>query len=283
MSDSETQERYLVSVAGTITGWDKPQEKLRKAFSKNEFILFSQSIVKLVPGGDKRPHFEVFVRLQEEEQNLIPPGTFLPILEYYNLGPQLDRYVARKLLAWYPSMHRKERGIAHLNLCSETLANQDFCSFIAEELEQKQIGSDFLCFEFPGKITDYPASALALAEGLRKIGCQVSVGALDDENIPFRQIKDLGANFLKIGGRLIKELTHDKAAAAEVKTAASACRTFDVQTIAQYVEDVPTLNLLRQLDIGFAQGYGISRPGPLGKLASGAGSAGIGTNGAGMI
>jgi EAL domain-containing protein (putative c-di-GMP-specific phosphodiesterase class I) len=39
-----------------------------------------------------------------------------------------------------------------------------------------------------------------------------------------------------------------------------------VQTIAQSVENAPTLNALRKLDITFAQGYGISRPSPLGRM-----------------
>jgi EAL domain-containing protein (putative c-di-GMP-specific phosphodiesterase class I) len=267
MSNNETEERYLVSVSGTISGWDKPQEKLGKAFAQNEFILFSQSIVKLAPGGDKAAHFEIFVRLQEEERHLIPPGSFLPMLEYFNLGPELDRYVVRKLLAWYRTAPREQRGIAHLNLCGGTLADPDFCAFVGEELKRNKIGGAALCFEFPGKETSYPASAVALAECLAKIGCRISVGAMDDENIPFRPIKDLGANFLKIGGRLIQELAGNEAVVAEVKTAAHACRSFDVQTIAQNVENAPTLNLLRKLNISFAQGYGISRPGPLGKAA----------------
>jgi EAL domain-containing protein (putative c-di-GMP-specific phosphodiesterase class I) len=130
MSNGEPEETYLVSVADTTSGWDKPQEKLRRAFTQNEFILFSQSIIKLAPGGEKRAHFEVFIRLQEEEQHLIPPGSFLPMLEYFNLGPILDRYVLRKLLGAYRSIKPEKRGVAHLNLCGDTLADPDFCAFV---------------------------------------------------------------------------------------------------------------------------------------------------------
>src|SRR6476619_7552052 len=107
MSNGEPEETYLVSVADTTSGWDKPQEKLRRAFAQNEFILFSQSIIKLAPGGEKRAHFEVFIRLQEEEQHLIPPGSFLPMLEYFNL-------------------------------CGNTLADPDFCAFVQEELRRTE-------------------------------------------------------------------------------------------------------------------------------------------------
>ena len=263
MSDSNVEQRYLVSLAGTISGWDKPQEKLRKAFTGNEFILYAQSIVQLLPAGDRKSHFEVFVRLQEEEQQLVPPGTFLPVLEYYNLGPQLDRYVVRKLLNLFGKKSPGELGVAHLNLCSSTFADTEFCSFVGEELGRKQVPGDFLCFEFPGKEAAFPAGALALAENIKKIGCRISVGAMDDDSIAFRPIKDLRADFLKIGGGLIRNLENNQAAEAEIRTAARACRSFDVQTIAQYVESAPTLTLLRKLKIDFAQGYGISKPAPM--------------------
>ncbi len=267
MSDSDTEQRYLVSLAGTISGWDKPQEKLRKAFAEEEFILYGQSIVRLLPAGDKKPHFEVFVRLQEEEQHLAPPGTFLPMLDYYNLGPQLDRYVVHRLLNSFGKKRPGEWGIAHLNLCSGTFADKEFCSFVSEELGREQVPGDCLCFEFPGKEADFPASAQALAENFKKIGCHISVGAMDDDSIAFKPIKELRADFLKIGGGLIRNLATNEAAAAEVRTAARACRSFDVQTIAQYVESAPTLTLLRKLEIDFAQGYGISKPAPLASAA----------------
>ena len=266
MSKGESEETYLVSVADTISGWDKPQQKLRKAFTQNEFILFSQTIIKLAQGGENRAHFEVFIRLQEEEQHLIPPGSFLPMLEYFNLGPTLDRYILRKLLGAYRSIKPEKRGVAHLNLCRDTLADPDFCAFVREELRRTETAGELLCFEFPGKEINYPASAVALAEGLKQIGCLVSVGAMEDGEIPFRPIKDLGASFLKLGGRLMQELSRNEATVAAVRTAASACRSFDVQTIAQNIENARTLNVLRKLDITFAQGYGIARPSPLGRM-----------------
>ena len=269
MTDSETEQRYLVSLAGTLSGWDNPQEKLYKAFAGNEFILFGQSILRLLPGGEKRPHFEVFVRLQEEEQHLVPPGTFLPMLEYYNLGPKLDRYVVQKLLDTLGSQQPQEWGVAHLNLCSTTFADKDFCAFVGKELAKKRAPADSLCFEFPGKESAYPASAQVLAEDLKKMGCRISVGAGEDDSVDLGPLKEMQADFLKIGGNLIRDLPNNKPAAAEVKTAARACKTFGVQTIAQYVESVPTLKLLKHLEIDFAQGYGISKPGPLEKMAKG--------------
>src|SRR5258705_4284184 len=189
MLKEEAAQGYLVDVSSTVSGWNKPREKLRKAFSKNEFILYSQSIIKLAPGAEGREHFEVFIRLKEEEELLIPPGSFLPMLEYFSLGPTLDRYVLRKLLSAYRSTKPERRCIAHLNLCSDTLTNPEFCAFVQEELMRTKTAAQLLCFQFPGNEVNDPTSTVALAAGLKKIGCQVSVGTMDDGKISFDPIK----------------------------------------------------------------------------------------------
>mgnify|MGYP003339416733 CR=1 FL=1 len=263
MTDDYAGGPYLLNVTATMSGWDKPQEKLRQAFTNNEFVLYTQPIIKIGKGAEKRGHFEVFVRLQEEEKHQLQPGSFLPMLEHYCLCPTLDRYVVRKLLAHLRSLKPEQRSVAHLNLCNATLADPDFCDFVTAEIYATELLPELLCFEIPGRETNYPASAVALAENLKEIGCQISIGAMEDGEIPFGPLKELGANYLKLGSRLVNEIAVSEAVAAAVKTAAQACRSFDVQTIAQYVEDVPTLNALRRAEVGFAQGYGIGRPAPL--------------------
>jgi EAL domain-containing protein (putative c-di-GMP-specific phosphodiesterase class I) len=82
-----------------LPGWKNPRARFAQAFAEHEFLLYSQSVEKLNSGGDERPHTEIYVRLQEEERNVIAPGTFLPMLEHYKLGPKLDQYVLRRALA----------------------------------------------------------------------------------------------------------------------------------------------------------------------------------------
>ncbi len=43
-------------------------------------------------------HHEILIRMSEEEDNLIPPGTFLPFVEKYKMMPRLDRWVVRYVL-----------------------------------------------------------------------------------------------------------------------------------------------------------------------------------------
>lgn len=260
----EVQQSYLRNFISDITGWSQPEAKLAHAFAHDHFILFYQTILKLAPGGDNRSHIEIFVRLQEEELNLTPPGTFLPILEHYNFGPRLDRHVVHKTLAWYAARAGKNESVIHINLCAGTLSDKDFPAFVGNEIAASGLrGGESICFEIPDvDILDEPGT-LEFVKGLKGVACRIAVGSVERESIPFQAIKFLEPDYVKIGGPLIRQLARDKMAAAKVRAAVKACREFKIQTVAQYVEDAPTLKLLKRMEADYAQGYGISKPGPL--------------------
>lgn len=264
VESGEVQQSYLRNFVSDITGWSNPEAKLAHAFAQDHFILYSQTILKLAPGGDNRSHIEIFVRLQEEEQNLTPPGTFLPILEHYNFGPRLDRHVLHKTLVWYCTHRGKSESVIHINLCGGTLADKDFPAFVHNELSTNGLsGGECICFEIPDVDTLNDPGTLDFVKELKAADCRIAVGSMERENIPFKAIKYLEPDYVKIGGPLIRELVRDKMAAAKVRAAIKACREFKIQTVAQYVEDAPTLALLQRIEADYAQGYGISKPGPL--------------------
>ncbi len=65
--------------------------RLHKALEENRFRLYFQTIRPL--DGDRTPHGEVLLRLEDETGNLVPPLAFLPAAERYDLMPLIDRWV----------------------------------------------------------------------------------------------------------------------------------------------------------------------------------------------
>jgi EAL domain-containing protein (putative c-di-GMP-specific phosphodiesterase class I) len=269
MKSEKIQQYYLRCLTSDLTGWKNPLQKLAKAFAQNDFVLFSQSILRLQAGDDDRRHLEIFVRLKEEERNLVPPGTFLPILEHYNQGPKLDRYVLRRALVWHRGNHRDHGSVLHMNLCRGTLADLEFPLFVADELAAAGVGGDSLCFEIPDVNKPCEPGTREFARKLRAVGCTVAVANLDPEHISFQPANDLSAGFMKIGGSITRGVAINRTAAARIRAIARACRAFGVHTVAQHVEDRDTLNELRNLGLDYAQGYGISEPQPIGSSVHG--------------
>jgi len=263
MEEKDIQQLYLRSLISDLTGWNEPVQKLTRAFAQNEFVLYRQPILHLAAGGSAEAHVEVFVRLQEEERNLTPPGTFLPLLEHYNFGPKLDRYVMRRALVWKRRSAERAACVLHINLCVGTLADAEFPQFASSELRATGLSGDTVCFEIPDIGLAYEPEGVDVVRRLKAAGCRIALRLLEKDQISFQPMKDLAADVVKIGGSLTRDIVQEKAAAAKVRALARACRAFNIRTVAQNIEDAATLDMLKDLGVDFAQGYGIAKPVPL--------------------
>ena len=97
---------------------------------------------------------------------------------------------------------------------------------------------------------------------LRRLGCAFG---LDDFGVgysSFQYLKELPFDFVKIDGSFIKGLTHRPDDVVFVKALNDAVKGYGKETIAEFVEDEATLNVLREIGIDYAQGFFIGRPSP---------------------
>jgi len=83
---------------------DEPQsqaqvrEQFVKKLKEDNFVLYSQLIAPAAADSAETPLREILARYREEEENLLPPGSFIPILEDQGLLPLLDRWIVTRLL-----------------------------------------------------------------------------------------------------------------------------------------------------------------------------------------
>jgi EAL domain-containing protein (putative c-di-GMP-specific phosphodiesterase class I) len=244
-----------------ITGWKDPAQRLSK--SPAQFVLFSQPIFNLGLADDDRHHFEILVQLKEEGLDVPPSRAYLSISAFCKHGPKLDRYVLRRALMCHCGDPRDVGSVLHIKLCRGTLADRDFPAFVADELKAAGLGGDSLCFEMPNVNEPSEPHTREFARRLRAVGCTIAVGNLGAEHISFRPAYHLSAGFTKIAGSLTRDVVVNKTAAARIRAIAHACRDLGIHAVAQHIKDRNTLNMLRDLGVGYAQGRAISEPEPL--------------------
>ncbi|MBI2509820.1 MAG: EAL domain-containing protein, partial [Betaproteobacteria bacterium] len=142
---------YLRSISDELMGWDDPHEKLEYALKENQFLLFAQKILPLKAGLPAPLCFEILLRLREEEDNLLPPGGFIPVAERYGMMEQIDRWVVRNLVSWCRSRLRKDAQwrapLYCVNISEATLCNPEFTRFVHSELQSPDVPANMLCFE----------------------------------------------------------------------------------------------------------------------------------------
>lgn len=275
---SDPQAQYLDSLVLQLTGWDRPAERLRHALKDNEFMLFQQRIWPLQHGEPDRARrviAEILVRLREEEENLAHPGAFLPVLEYHGMMPELDRWVVERALEWLWTSRtgggRRTPVRFSLNVSPDTLLDPGFAGHVARLCERYRQKPDVLAFEIHERdILARGESFTRTAAAVAALGCRIALGGFGQQSVSFKALQSLRSHYAKLDGSLARTIAHDRVAAAKVQALARVCRSLGVRTVAELVEDRKSLAMLRAAGVDYAQGFGLSRPAPIGELLTGA-------------
>lgn len=273
----DPQTQYLDSLVLQLTGWDRPAERLRHALANNEFMLFQQRIWPLQPdgtGGGRRVIAEILVRLRQEEENLAHPGAFLPVLEHHGMMPQLDRWVIERALEWLWTSEsgggRRTPLRFSINVAPETLIDPGFPAHVVRLCEQYRQRPGVLAFEIHERdITGRGEALTRAAAAVSALGCRIALGGFGQQSVTFKALQALRSHYAKLDGSLARTITHDRVAAAKVQALARVCRTLGVRTVAELVEDREALVMLKNAGVDYAQGFGLSRPAPIGELLTG--------------
>lgn len=243
-------------------------EIIQQGLKQNRFCLYGQLIVPLA-GHEEGLHFETLVRYRDDSGHIIPPGAFLPAAERYNLASELDQWVISNLFEWIAN---KPGFLDNLSLCSINLSglsmsDETMLAFIFEQFSKWAIPAHKICFE----VTETAAIAnLSYAtkfiNELRVRGCSFSLDDFGSGLSSFAYLKNLPVDYLKIDGLFVKDILDDKVDFAMVKSINEVGHVMDKKTIAEFVENEQIFNLLNELGVDYAQGYGIGKPVPLDEL-----------------
>jgi Amt family ammonium transporter len=260
------------SIAEQLMGWDEPRAKLEYALKGNQFLLFAQKIHPLKRELPDPLCYEILLRLREEEDNLLPPGGFIPIAERYGMMEEIDRWVVRNLLEWCRERKRSDSAwrvpLFCVNLSEAVVCSLDFARFVNYELRQHDFNARSLCFEIgEPEIIAQHAHVQRLINELKPLGCRFTVDAFGSVKVSFTHLKGLAVDFVKIDGVIIQNILRDPAALAQTRAINTVCGKVRLRTVAEFVETDETLDKLREVGVDYVQGFGIARPEPLDNLS----------------
>jgi len=271
--DGPEQGLYVETFSEVVTGRVDASQRIAAALERDEFALLCQTIAPLSPRAPAVNHFEIFVRLLEEEDKLMPPGAFFPLAEKFGLLPRLDRWVVRHVVEWAshrtPTATWSPESIFFINVARATLCDPSFPDFVANQLRASDIVGKSLCFE----ISDLDAAAerahlARFAAAIRPQGCLLALSGFGRENVSFDSLQEFRADFLKIDGMVVLSLLRNNVYLARVAAMARVARTIGIRTVAQLVESRDIIEKLREVGVDFAQGMGIAKPVHLRELES---------------
>lgn len=238
---------------------------INEALEQDNFRLYYQHYQPLhsVAEGHR---YEILVRMQTEEQGLVPPGAFLPAAERYSLGAKIDRWVIHNYFDWLNSnpSHCTELEKCNINLCGQSLADRDFKLFVLNAFEKFGVPYSKICFEITeGMAIIKMEETLEFIKTFRQLGCTF---ALDDFGSGFSSygyLKQLPVQYVKIDGAFVRDLLSDPIDLAMVRSINDVAKAIGMETVAEFVENSDIKIQLGKMGVDYAQGYGIAVPEPL--------------------
>ena len=241
-------------------------EKIRHALRADRFRLYTQSIVPVSTDRPVKPHDEILLRMLDDDDRIILPARFLTAAEQFGLMPEIDLWVLRHSLDWLVAQARDRnlRPSLAINLSGQSLSRHDFLDRVVHELDQHTIAPEQICFE----ITETAAIADLTHAGqfiriLKGMGCRFALDDFGSGMSSFAYLKNLPVDFLKIDGSYVRDVLNDPMDRAMIEAVNKIGHTLGMQTVAEFVENLDILAVLKEIGVDFAQGYGIAKPVPL--------------------
>jgi diguanylate cyclase (GGDEF)-like protein/PAS domain S-box-containing protein len=242
--------------------------RINQACEDDRLVLYCQPIVGIQDGADTFRHFELLLRMRDENGELVQPAEFIPAAERFNLMPMLDRWVVRQ--ACQHLAHKRTDDVSKapytitINVSTTTINDEQFLDHCIAEIASADLSPGALCFELTETtaMTSLAAATHFIKE-LRKRGCRFSLDDFGSGLSSFLFLKNLPVDYLKIDGSFVHNVAHDVIDRSMVEAITQIGRTMGIATIAERVDSAEVLHHLAELGVQYAQGHFISSPQPI--------------------
>jgi EAL domain-containing protein (putative c-di-GMP-specific phosphodiesterase class I) len=236
---------------------------IREALDHDRIELDFQPILDIQGGTVK--HYEALLRLRGADGVRVSLSEFLPDAERFGLIRALDYRVLELTAARLVALERAGRAVSFsVNLSGVHFGTPALRQRVRSILNERRFDPRRLVFEVTetAALRDLEQAGRFIAE-LKEFGCQF---ALDDFGVgyaSFYYLKGLPVDYIKIDGAFVRDLATAASDRLFVKAMVDVARGLGVKTIAEFVNDGRTLDLLKTYGVDYAQGFYIGRPGPL--------------------
>jgi len=200
--------------------------------------------------------YESLARILTEDGQVISPYLFIDIARKSNLYQYITQAMISKSFAFFKD---KDYEFS-INLSIDDIENKNTVKFMIDNI-QKFPDPSRIIFEIleSDKINNYD-KLKSFIEKIKNFGCKFAIDDFGSGYSNFAHILELNVDYLKIDASLVKNVTKDENSRIITKTIISFAASLGLETIAEYVEDKESLEMLEEMGADFIQGYYIGKP-----------------------
>lgn len=234
-----------------------------KEIKEGRFMVYLQK--KIDSNTNEIEGFEALIRYQNADGTLVAPNRFIPMLEKLGIIHYIDFFVFRQvheiLLRW---MQQKRKLVPiSLNFSRVTLLEDDLANRMNSISETYAIDRSFIEIEITESVGDIERTTMeAKCKEIKEAGYRIS---LDDFGSKYSNIAFLSSvsfNVLKLDKGLNDDIISNYKARAIISSIINLCKALHIEVIAEGVEYIEQVEILKELGCHLIQGYYYGKPIP---------------------
>jgi diguanylate cyclase (GGDEF)-like protein len=246
------------------------------ALERKEFQVYFQPQISLVTG--QIIGAEALLRWYHPTHGIIPPDKFIPIAEESGAIELIGEWVIREACEhariwqqisvpnssyspFLPDSYYQLR--VAVNLSARQFNQDDLSAKIVRIVEECQLDPSYLEIEVTeSSLLEDVNGSIAKMNELKSIGIQISIDDFGTGYSSLGYLKQFPFDILKIDRCFIHNLAYDPENMAIATAIIRMAHGLGLNVIAEGVETMPELNILKQYKCNAIQGYIFSRPVP---------------------
>ena len=247
----------------------KAKERLRleadlhHAIQRREFLLHYQPIISLETG--RLTAFEALVRWQHPERGMVPPDVFIPIAEETGQILPLGRWVleeaCRQMRAWHDRIASGKDVSIAVNLSARQFEKPDLVDEVVESLQRSGLAPAHLHLEMTESVVmARTRENQERLRRLRELGIKLLIDDFGTGYSSLASLQSFALDALKIDRSFVMGMEFEDSKTEIVRTVLALARSLGLEVVAEGIESPRALEMLRELDCHYGQGYFFSSP-----------------------
>ena len=231
------------------------------AITENLYLAM-QPIMSLSAPHDSL-NFEVLLRMNDPQGRPIRTDQLIKAAESSGRMGVIDRWVLSTTLDW---LNANYQSLQHtkficMNLNGASLNDERFLDDVVAMLARNRHVAHHLCYEVTESVALHDLeNTCRFIDRVRSFGAKVALDDFGAGYTSFSYLKDLPADMLKIDGSFIVDMNQHPANIAIVEAIVSLANNLGMKVIAEWAEDVATVQTLKEIGVDYVQGFVVARP-----------------------
>jgi len=237
------------------------ENSLRQAIANNEFVVYYQPKVDAKTG--KVVSMEALVRWDSPMYGLVQPAKFIPLAEETGLIKYIGEFVLREACRQSKIWHDKGYDFLKVavNLSAKQLQQENLLTVITEILNETALEAKWLELEITESLlmNNFEVNINVLKK-LKDIGISLYLDDFGTGYSSLNYLRQLPINSIKIDKSFIDGLTIDSKDSFIASSLINLAHGIELTVVAEGVEQLAQLDLLRNYGCDEIQGYYFSKP-----------------------